>query len=131
MRSSPRGRHVPEGWFVPAVDTFMPVTISVILGGQLRNEAPGPQRREVELADRATVGELLHALDLRPERVHMIMVNGTGRTTTHELHTGDRVGLFPPELAYNTFVSLSFRQDKVATRPDDPASISSEDDVPQ
>jgi hypothetical protein len=61
----------------------------------------------------------------------MILVNGTGRTTTRELQTGDRVGLFPPELAYNTFVSLSFRRDKVATRPDDPASISSEDDVPQ
>ena len=46
----------------------------------------------------------------------MIMVNGRGATLHTEISEGDRVALFPPELAFNTFVSLGFRKESVEKR---------------
>jgi hypothetical protein len=48
----------------------------------------------------------------------MIMVNGRGATLYKEISEGDRVALFPPELAFNTFVSLGFRKESVEARED-------------
>ncbi len=91
--------------------------VTVLLGGHLRNEArKGPQERVLELPENSLVGDLVDALDLPHERLKMILVNHRGATLKRQLHDGDRVGLFPPELSYNTFVSLSFRQERVASR---------------
>jgi len=46
----------------------------------------------------------------------MIMVNGRGATLDTAVSEGDRVALFPPELAFNTFVSLGFRKESVEKR---------------
>jgi hypothetical protein len=46
----------------------------------------------------------------------MILLNGKGATPDHELQDGDRVGLFPPELRYNTFVSMYFRPEHIRAR---------------
>jgi molybdopterin converting factor small subunit len=91
--------------------------INVILGGALRKEAvEGPQQRVVSMAERATVAELIELLGLEANRVKIIILNGRGAMDDTPLADGDRIGLFPPELAYNTFVAVSFRKDRVASR---------------
>ncbi len=99
--------------------------ITVLLGGHLRAEAKeGPAERILEFPDRAVIDDVVAALELPPERVGMIMLNGKGAPARTPLRNGDRVALFPPELRYNTFVSLYFRTDFVESRndPDDEPS---------
>jgi hypothetical protein len=62
------------------------------------------------------VVDIIAQLELPPERVKLILVNGLGATLETSLQDGDRVGLFPPELSFNTFVSLSFRKEVVEKR---------------
>ncbi|MGD8371446.1 MAG: MoaD/ThiS family protein [Syntrophobacterales bacterium] len=91
--------------------------ITVLLGGNLRNEAgEGSQEFEFELRPGSQVEDLLLRLGLPRNRVKMIMVNGRGGTLTSPIRDGDRVALFPPELAFNTFVSLGFRKESVEKR---------------
>ena len=91
--------------------------VTVLLGGPLRNEA-GEKRQqfEVELRPGSQVEDLLPRLGLPQDRIKMIMVNGRGATLYTEISEGDRVALFPPELAFNTFVSLGFRKESVEKR---------------
>jgi molybdopterin converting factor small subunit len=93
--------------------------VTVLLGGPLRNEA-GEKRQqfEVELRPGSQVEDLLPRLGLLQDRIKMIMVNGRGATLYTEISEGDRVALFPPELAFNTFVSLGFRKESVEARED-------------
>jgi len=94
---------------------------TVLLGGNLRKEAvAGNQERTLDPASDATVSDLVRLLGLPSERIGMILVNGRGATLSTELHDGDRVGLFPPELRYNTFVSLYFRPEAVQARKAEP-----------
>ena len=58
-----------------------------------------------------TVEELIRILGLSPDQVRMIMVNGRGDRSDRVLRDGDRVALFPPEVAFNMYVALSFRRD--------------------
>ena len=91
--------------------------ITVLLGGNLRNEAgEGSQEFEFELLSGSQVEDLLPRLGLPQDRIKMIMVNGRGATMYTEISEGDRVALFPPELAFNTFVSLGFRKESVEKR---------------
>ncbi len=91
--------------------------VTVLLGGPLRNEA-GEKRQqfEVKLQPGSQVEDLLPRLGLPEDRIKMIMVNGRGATLYTEISEGDRVALFPPELAFNTFVSLGFRKESVERR---------------
>ena len=91
--------------------------VTVLLGGPLRNEA-GEKRQqfEVELRPGSQVADLLPRLGLPVDRIKMIMVNGRGATLDTAVSEGDRVALFPPELAFNTFVSLGFRKESVEKR---------------
>jgi molybdopterin converting factor small subunit len=91
--------------------------ITVLLGGNLRNEAgEGSQEFELELQPDSRVEDLLPRLGLPQDRIKMIMVNGRGATLDTEISEGNRVALFPPELAFNTFVSLGFRKESVEKR---------------
>jgi len=91
--------------------------ISVLLGGHLHDQgASGPRERRAELPPGARVGDLLHLLGLAAKRVRLILLNGRGATLDALLADGDRVALFPPELSFNTFVSLSFRKERVEAR---------------
>jgi molybdopterin converting factor small subunit len=91
--------------------------ITVLLGGNLRNEAgEGFQEFGFELRLGSQVEDLLSRLGLPQDRIKMIMVNGRGATLYTEISEGDRVALFPPELAFNTFVSLGFRKESVEKR---------------
>jgi len=91
--------------------------VTLLLGGDLKQEVGGgPRERSVEVPEGSTVGGLLDSLFLAQRRVRLILVNGRGGTLATRLHQGDRVALFPPELSFNTFVSLSFRTDRVEAR---------------
>ncbi len=88
--------------------------VTVLLGGHLRTEAhTGPMERIVELPESAHGVDLVAALGLPADRVRMIFVNSRASSLSTSLHDGDRVALFPPELSYNTFVALSYRQDRI------------------
>ena len=93
------------------------IHITALLGGDLRKEAgEGHQEFAVELTSGSQVADLLARLGLPNDRVKMIMVNGRGATLDTAIGEGDRVALFPPELSFNTFVSLSFRKESVEGR---------------
>jgi molybdopterin synthase sulfur carrier subunit len=93
------------------------IRITVLLGGNLRKEAgEGRQEFEAELTSGALVEDLISRLGLPDDRVKMIMVNGKGATLDTPISDGNRVALFPPELSFNTFVSLSFRMESVEGR---------------
>ena len=93
------------------------IRITVLLGGNLRKEAgEGRQEFELELTSGSQVEDLLARLGLPHDRVKMIMVNGRGATLDTAIGEGNRVALFPPELSFNTFVSLSFRKESVEGR---------------
>jgi molybdopterin converting factor small subunit len=91
--------------------------VTVLLGGHLRDEAAkGPRERTMELDNSSRVQDLVELMGLPPERVRLILVNGQGATLATPLEDGYRVALFPPELSFNTFVSLSFRKERVEAR---------------
>jgi molybdopterin converting factor small subunit len=93
------------------------IRITDLLGGNLRKEAgEGRQELEVELTSGAQVEDLLSRLNLPHDRVKMIMVNGRGATLDTPIADANRVALFPPELSFNTFVSLGFRKESVEGR---------------
>jgi hypothetical protein len=70
----------------------------------------------MELDPGSRVEDLATRLGLPLNQVKMILVNGRGATLTTAISEGDRVALFPPELAFNTFVSLGFRKESVENR---------------
>jgi hypothetical protein len=41
----------------------------------------------------------------------MILLNGRGVDSESILSNGDRIALFPPEMAFNMYVAISFRRD--------------------
>ena len=88
-------------------------TITVKLSASLRERVPTHDHGllSVEVGPQATVGELIHSLGLSLDQVRMIMVNGKGDGPDRVLRDGDRVALFPPEVAFNMYVALSFRRD--------------------
>ena len=91
--------------------------ITVLLGGSLRNEGGGGQQEfDLELPIASRVEDVLTRLGLPLHRVKMIMLNGRGATLETLIQPEDRVALFPPELSFNTFVSLSFRKESVEGR---------------
>jgi len=93
------------------------MTVQLLLGGSLRYEGGnGRQEKELVLPAESTVHDLLLIIGLAVERVKLILVNGRGATAETVLQQNDRVALFPPELSFNTFVSLSFRKEVVAAR---------------
>ena len=91
--------------------------VTVLLGGSLRHEGgDGRQVLTIDLPSESRVEDLLPRLGLSLSRVKIIMVNGRGGTLTSPVRGGDRVAFFPPELAFNTFVSLGFRKESVEAR---------------
>ena len=93
------------------------MTVTVLLGGALRHAGrEGRQEFDMQLDLGSRVEDLATRLGLPLNRVKMIMVNGRGATLNTAISEGDRVALFPPELAFNTFVSLGFRKESVEKR---------------
>jgi molybdopterin converting factor small subunit len=65
----------------------------------------------LETTEKATVREVIRELGIPPEKVRMILLNGRGVDSDSILSNGDRVALFPPEMAFNMYVAISFRRD--------------------
>ncbi len=91
--------------------------IRILVGGHLREELGlGEGEIVLETQGQMTVAELLERLGLAQERAKLVMVNGKGGSASTALNPGDRVAIFPPELSFNTFVSLCFRKERVEAR---------------
>ncbi len=65
----------------------------------------------LETSEKATVREVMRELGIPPEKVRMILLNGRGADSESVLSNGDRLALFPPEMAFNMYVAISFRRD--------------------
>ena len=65
----------------------------------------------LETVEKATVREVIRELGIPPEKVKMILLNGRGVDFDSILFNGDRIALFPPEMAFNMYVAISFRRD--------------------
>lgn len=65
----------------------------------------------LEIAEKATIHEVIRTLGIPHEKVRMMLLNGRGVDSDSILSGGDRVALFPPEMAFNMYVALSFRRD--------------------
>jgi len=65
----------------------------------------------LELGEGATVREVIGELGIPAEKAKMVILNGKGATLDAPLSNGDRVALFPPEMAFNMYVAFSFRRD--------------------
>ena len=63
---------------------------------RLLAEAESAVPFEVQLAEGATVGDMLVHLELSQRIVKLAFVNGRSRSMEHLLGDGDEVGLFPP-----------------------------------
>ncbi len=90
------------------------ITVTVLLGGNLRKEAQaGPMERRLEIPAGSRVTDLIDRLELPMKRVRMVFLNGRALSPETELAENDRVGLFPPELAFNTHVSMSYAYERM------------------
>ena len=65
----------------------------------------------LETTEKATVRDIIRELGIPPEKVRMVILNGKGANVDHVLNGGDRLPLFPPEMAFNMYVAISFRRD--------------------
>lgn len=65
------------------------------LGRYLRGQ-PSGSPFDVELPGEATLQALLRALNLPPDEVRVVFVNGRAQPLDHPLHEGDEIGIFPP-----------------------------------
>jgi len=76
----------------------------------LRKKVQGHDHGEMtlNLPEGALVSEAILALGLDFDTVRVIMKNGRAIHSDELLHDGDRLGLFPRELAYNTITAISF-----------------------
>jgi len=76
----------------------------------LRKKVQGHNQGEMtlNLSEGARVSEAILALGLDFDTVRVIMKNGRAIHSDEVLQAGDRLGLFPRELAYNTITAISF-----------------------
>jgi molybdopterin synthase sulfur carrier subunit len=51
---------------------------------------------EVDIPESATLAELIQKLDLPPDEIKIIYVNGRTQPADYVLQPGDDVGIFPP-----------------------------------
>ncbi len=65
----------------------------------------------LEIEENAPAREIVQKLGIPLEKVKMIILNGKGAGFDSLLNDGDRIALFPPEMAFNMYVALSFRRD--------------------
>lgn len=90
--------------------------ITVKLNASLRQYGRGVSSNGTLLLDieeNATAREVVQKLWIPLEKVKMILLNGKGVGFDSILNDGDRIALFPPEMAFNMYVALSFRRDLI------------------
>jgi molybdopterin converting factor small subunit len=88
--------------------------ITVRLFASLRKHAPADFDRgagTLDIEDGSPIAEIITELNIPPDRVKMIMKNGRAAVREDAISPGDRVALFPPEVAFNLYVAMNFRED--------------------
>ncbi len=71
--------------------------LTVRLYASLRDHAPsGQSDLTIEMADGATVADVVARLGIPPEIVRKVFVDGIAQDPDRVLHDGDEVGMFPP-----------------------------------
>jgi molybdopterin converting factor small subunit len=73
--------------------------VQVKLFATLRHYAPSAsigRPFEIDLAEGATVADLIHHLSLPAEETKMVYVNARARPEDWRLEPGDEIGIFPP-----------------------------------
>ena len=87
------------------------MNVTIKLGGPLRKKIAGHKRGEIQMKLRpgATVTTALGRLGLDTSDVKVMMLGGRPVSQDAPLGSGDRLALFPPELAYNMYVAINFR----------------------
>jgi hypothetical protein len=87
--------------------------ITVRLFASLRKYGPGdtPGVIEMSVEEGLAIEEIVSRLSIPRERVKMIMKNGRVAVFEDTAGEGDRIALFPPEVAFNLYVALNFRED--------------------
>jgi hypothetical protein len=91
-------------------DTIDIMTVTIKLGGPLRDKVSGhvDGLLRLDMPDGSRVSDCLRALHLEVGAVRVIMLGGRPVAGDVVLSDGDRLALFPPELAYNTYVAVNF-----------------------
>ena len=87
--------------------------ITVRLFASLRKYGPGdtPGVIEMSVEENLMIEEIVSRLDIPKDRVKMIMRNGRVAVFEDKVNEGDRIALFPPEVAFNLYMALNFRED--------------------
>ena len=95
--------------------------ITVNLGGPLRKKIEGHIHGilKVEMPEGARITEVLTKLGLGPDDIRVIMKNGRPIQSDETLLNGDRLGLFPRQLAFNTMTAISFFNPLARKDPDE------------
>lgn len=86
------------------------MNITIKLGGPLRKKIQGHVMGEMTLSleDGAHVSQALRKLGLEGDAVRVLMLNHRPIASDVELKPGDRLALFPRELAFNVMTAVSF-----------------------
>ena len=85
--------------------------LTVKIGGPLRKRLEGRHESGqiiLEMPEGSRVSDVLAELGLFGDVVRVLMVNGRPIKEDIVLHDGDRLGLFPRELAFNVCTAISF-----------------------
>jgi len=88
--------------------------ITVRLFASLRKYSPEAFEHgagTVDIEEGSSISDIITALDIPPDRVKMIMKNGIVASRDDTTAPDDRVALFPPELAFNLYVAMNYRED--------------------
>ncbi|MBF0497338.1 MAG: hypothetical protein HQK58_12315 [Deltaproteobacteria bacterium] len=102
------------------------ITITVKLGAFLRNQVPGHNQGELQLTLPAgsLVSQAIAALGLTLQDVRLALLNHCTLSQDEVLNDGDRLSLFPPQLAYNMYVAICFANRITPNRPSsDPPDV--------
>ena len=84
--------------------------ITVKLGGPLRKRMPGLPGGEttLDLEPGTRVSQVLTQLDLGGDAVRVIMLNGRPLSGDDQLAQGDRLAMWPREIAFNMYMATNF-----------------------
>jgi molybdopterin converting factor small subunit len=90
-----------------------PATVRVLLGGDLRRH-PDARAGEltVTLEEPVAARALVARLGIAPERARILLLNHCKAGLDTIVRPGDRLAIFPPDLAFNLFVALELAHGK-------------------
>jgi molybdopterin converting factor small subunit len=88
--------------------------VTVLLGGSLRQLHPEARNGEIEVPvdGPLTIGEFLGRTNVPTDQARMLMLNHRRADLDTVVRPGDRLAVFPPSLAFNMYVALSFAHGK-------------------